>query len=209
MRQEEYIRLMGFRQREPSKRQLLLAFIGLSFLALLAAVAVMLITIDVRSDLLSASINPYFIGKIIFCLFIAMASILILYTALQPGGRPLWFLLVVPLALLTGAAIWNLISTPIDHWVDLIFNPRARFCVLYISMLAIPTFIIMAYAVRLFQPQNARKVGALVGLVAGAIGAFAYSFHCVNDYPIFLLLSYVPSVALISWIGSKIGPVLV
>jgi hypothetical protein len=49
---------------------------------------------------------------------------------------------------------------------------------------------------------------SIAGLVAGALGATAYAFNCADDSLPFIAIWYRGSIALCTFIGSKLGPKL-
>jgi len=55
-------------------------------------------------------------------------------------------------------------------------------------------------------PTNLRRAGAIAGLVAGALGATAYAFHCPDDSVPFIAIWYGTLVALCGAIGAMLGP---
>jgi len=55
-------------------------------------------------------------------------------------------------------------------------------------------------------PTNLKRTGAIAGLVAGALGAMAYAFHCPDDFLPFLAFWYGGLIALCAFIGAKFGP---
>ncbi|MBI1273740.1 MAG: DUF1109 family protein [Alphaproteobacteria bacterium] len=208
MRHEEYIKLTIGNDTPMTRRECQLAFIGLAFLALLATCVVMLVTIGLRPDIGAAVMDAPAIGKVVFCLFLAAACTLMLYCAIQPEGKVVWYLLLVPFALLLAGAGVNMAMTDSSTWFGLIFDGRGKFCLLYINLLAIPAFIILTQAVRLFSPANLRRAGMLTGLAAGTIGAVAFGMRCMHDYPLWIAVFYMPAIAITGWVGRKIGPVL-
>jgi uncharacterized membrane protein YfcA len=51
-----------------------------------------------------------------------------------------------------------------------------------------------------------KRTGAMAGLVAGALGATAYAFHCGDDSIPFIAIWYGAMVALCAFIGALLGP---
>jgi hypothetical protein len=55
-------------------------------------------------------------------------------------------------------------------------------------------------------PTDLKRAGAIAGLVAGALGATAYAFHCLDDSIPFIAVWYGAMVALCASIGAFLGP---
>ncbi len=54
-------------------------------------------------------------------------------------------------------------------------------------------------------PRSPAMAGATAGLLAGALAAALYATHCPDDSPLFVLLWYVPSIALVALAGAAVG----
>jgi len=67
-------------------------------------------------------------------------------------------------------------------------------------------FAALIWALRKGAPVNLKRTGAIAGLVAGALGAAVYAFHCSDDSLPFIAVWYGAMIALCAWIGSKLGP---
>jgi hypothetical protein len=70
---------------------------------------------------------------------------------------------------------------------------------------AVP-FAILIAAARQGAPTNLTRTGALAGLVAGALGAVAYAFHCPDDFLPFIALWHGGGIAFCAAVGAVLGP---
>jgi hypothetical protein len=61
-------------------------------------------------------------------------------------------------------------------------------------------------ALRTFAPTRPAWAGAVAGLVAGALGAFAYAFHCPEMAPPFLAVWYSLGMLIPAAAGALLGP---
>ena len=77
---------------------------------------------------------------------------------------------------------------------------------LCIPLFATVPFILLIWALRKGAPTNLKRTGAIAGLVAGALGAMAYAFHCPDDFLPFLAIWYGGLIALCAFVGSRLGP---
>jgi hypothetical protein len=48
-------------------------------------------------------------------------------------------------------------------------------------------------------------MGAVGGLLAGALGATVFAMHCTNDSPLFVAIWYVLAIGLMSLFGLVVG----
>lgn len=81
-------------------------------------------------------------------------------------------------------------------------------CAKIIGMLAVAPFLCMTFAMRRGAPASPRAAGAMIGLMAGAIAAFAYTLSCPIDDTLAALSAHAVSVVLISAVGAALGPAL-
>ena len=72
--------------------------------------------------------------------------------------------------------------------------------------IAIVPFAVIIWALRQTAPTDLVRTGALGGLVAGAVSATAYAFHCVDDSLPFVALWYGGTIALCTLAGATLGP---
>ena len=79
-------------------------------------------------------------------------------------------------------------------------------CLLSIPVMAIVPFAVIVWAVRNAAPTNLLRTGALAGLVAGGIGAMAYSLHCPNDSLPFVAFWYGGAIVFCALAGAALGP---
>ncbi len=61
-------------------------------------------------------------------------------------------------------------------------------------------------AMRSGTPTRLAGAGAVAGLLAGAIGALAYTVACLNDGATFVALWYSAAIAVVTIGGALIGP---
>ncbi|MEO0428433.1 MAG: NrsF family protein [Pseudomonadota bacterium] len=79
-------------------------------------------------------------------------------------------------------------------------------CAEIIGILAIAPFLWLSIAMRRGAPASPRAAGAMIGLIAGAIGALAYTFSCPIEDSLAALSAHSLSVLLVSALGAAVGP---
>lgn len=76
----------------------------------------------------------------------------------------------------------------------------------WIPLFAVAPFTCLIWFAREGAPTDLTSTGAVVGLVAGALGASAYVFHSIDDPISCIAVSYGAMVALCSLAGAFLGP---
>jgi hypothetical protein len=90
----------------------------------------------------------------------------------------------------------------------MLFGMNWMTCLLCIPLFAVLPFIALVWFLRNGAPTNLRLTGAITGLLAGALGATAYAFHCPDDSVPFIAFWYASMVGFCSLIGALLGPKL-
>jgi len=79
-------------------------------------------------------------------------------------------------------------------------------CPWRIAAFSAPVFIAALWAMKGLAPTRLRLAGAAAGLLAGAAGAFVYTFHCPELAAPFLGVWYVLGMLIPTAVGALIGP---
>lgn len=176
---------------------------------LAVAVALMLGVLDgVRPDLVADVTEPMLWVKFIFVTWVALGALLGAARLARPGvelGRAPAALVVALIAMWALAAIAFVRSDPSQQH-ELVFGATWERCPAYIAMLALPVFVGALWAIRGMAPTRLRLAGAAAGLLAGAVGACVYAFHCAEFAAPFLAVWYVLGMLVLVPIGAWIGP---
>lgn len=175
-----------------------------------AAFCVMLGTVGVRADLADASHLFVVALKLVFPITLIALGALLLSKLVRPGqeGRKLFRLLLLPFLVVAIAAAVALVSETPMVWGRMIFGMNWAMCLLCIPLFAVVPFVALIWFLRKGAPTELRRTGAIAGLVAGALGATAYAFHCPDDSIPFIAIWYGAMVALCGFVGSLLGPKL-
>ena len=86
--------------------------------------------------------------------------------------------LAVPVAVMWLLAAIALAGADAPHRAALVLGRTWSACPFNIAVLAAPVFVAALWGLKGFAPTRLRLAGAAAGLVAGAAGAFVYTFHC-------------------------------
>jgi hypothetical protein len=149
----------------------------------------------------------FLVFKIVFGISITVLGTHYLSKHVRPGGEMHSRVLLTGLpflAVLLLAAV-NLISSPASHWQDMAVGGHWLECLIAIPVIAVLPFAVIMWVVRKAAPTDLARTGALAGLVAGSVGAIAYSLHCTGDSILFVALWYSGTIGLCTIAGGLIG----
>jgi hypothetical protein len=172
-----------------------------------AAFCVMLSTVGLRTD--GGGVHPWFLAlKLLFMMILVGAGTALLAKLIRPGqdGRRLYLAIFLVFVAIGLAGVVALAVQPSAAWGRMIMGTQWAMCALCIPLFATVPFAALIWALRWGAPTNLRRAGAVAGLVAGALGAVAYAFHCPDDSIPFIALWYGAMVALCAGIGAILGP---
>ena len=169
---------------------------------------VMLMTVGLRDDMMGKPHAVSLALKLLFVLSLIGVGTALLIKLNRPGqdGKGLFKLTFVPFLAAGLAAIVALAVQPSADWGPMCFGTHWVACLFCIPFFAIGPFAALIWALRKGAPTNLRRTGAIAGLVAGALGAAAYAFHCPDDSIPFVAIWYGAMLGFCAWIGAKLGP---
>ncbi len=174
----------------------------------LGAMILMAILLGVRPDLVAALSDPMFWVKLGFVTVLAIFCVPANLRLARPGarlGRVRWGM-AAPVLLIWLLAVLVLAQAPQEARPALIWGRTWSACPLNISILSVPAFVMLMWAMKGLAPTAPRTAGAAVGLLAGAIGAMAYTLHCPEMAAPFLAIWYVIGVMVPTVLGAILGP---
>jgi hypothetical protein len=171
-----------------------------------AAFCLMLSTVGLRSGL---TFNLNFLAfKLLFTLSLLGIGTLLLARLARPGQSrrrlsTLTFLPFLVIALVGAVALG--FENPM-RWGRMLLGMNWVTCLFCIPLFAAIPFVALIWFLRKGAPTDLKRTGAIVGLVAGALGATAYAFHCPDDSIPFIALWYGAMVAFCAFVGALLGP---
>jgi hypothetical protein len=113
---------------------------------------------------------------------------------------------VLPLVAMLVLAIWVWHGAAVPERSALLFGQTWQVCSISIASLAMPVFVAVFWALRQLAPTQLRLAGASAGLLAGALGALVYAFHCPELAAPFLLVWNGLGMLLPTALGAALGP---
>ncbi len=173
-----------------------------------AAFCLMLGTVGLRSDVSAGILSGYIAVRLIFSLILIGAGTVLLTKLIRPGqdGRKSYAVILASFVALGVAGTGALMIQRSAAWGHMVMGTDWVMCVLCIPFFATVPFIALIWTLRQGAPTNLRRAGAVAGLVAGALGAVAYAFHCPDDSIPFIALWYGVMVGMCALIGAALGP---
>ena len=173
----------------------------------LAALCLMLATVGLRPGG-GWFLSGYLVLKLVFMLILIGAGAALLAKLVSPGQdarKPYTIILLAFLAIGSAGVCALALGPPVAR-DQMMMGSQWATCALCIPLFAIVPFSALIWALRRGAPTNLRRTGAVAGLVAGALGAVAYAFHCPDDSIPFIALWYGGMVALCALLGAMLGP---
>ena len=173
-----------------------------------AAFCLMLTTVGLRSQVTDKLHPGYLALKLFFTISLVGLGAMLLVRLMRPGqgGRKQFGLALLPFLMVAGAGIIALAFGEPMAWGRMLFGMHWVTCLLCIPLFAVVPFAALIWALRRGAPTNLTRTGAIAGLVAGALGATAYAFHCPDDSVPFIAIWYGTLVAFCGVIGAILGP---
>ena len=111
---------------------------------------------------------------------------------------------VVALMLLLGAGA--LLAVPGGERMDALMGHSWFACPASVLALSLPTLAGTFWALRGLAPTRLRRAGFADGVLAGAVGAFAYALSCDELAPSFVAVWYTAGIGAAGVLGALLGP---
>lgn len=169
-----------------------------------ASLLVVLAVIGARADLPAIAGSWIFLFKVTAMLLLAGGGLRLVRAAATPGLVP------DPVSALAPAVLFLALSALLDRSGLPLAGARpplsAVLCLGGIALASLPALGVTLLAMRRGIPTRLGQAGLCAGLLAGAIGALAYTLACVNDGAAFVALWYPLAVLAVAGLGAVVGP---
>ena len=173
-----------------------------------AAICVMLGIFGMPTDALAADYFALKAVALAFTLGLVGAGASFLVRCARPGDagrKPLVVIGLVFFAVLS-AGLFALAVTHPSAWGGMVMGPHWAACLICIPLFAAAPFASLVWALRRGAPTNLVRTGAVMGLVAGALGAGVFAFHHPTGSIPFILIWYGGPIVLCALVGAILGP---
>jgi hypothetical protein len=175
---------------------------------LAGALLLMALGLGVRPDLAHAATLPLFWFKTLFALSMSLLGVLVSSRLARPGiALRRWPLaLAIPVLIVWVVAIAAMLQVAPDQRLPLLLGATWKVCTLLITVLSIPSFIALMWAMQGLAPTRPRSAGAAAGLLSGSLAALVYCLHCQELAAPFIGTWYLLGMLIPAAAGALIGP---
>lgn len=208
MKTDDFIGMLASGVTRVDKHALAKRFTVTVLVGLVAATLLVMIILGVRPDLATVAATPIFWAKIAFPLSLMIGALSVVTRLARPGVTPGSGKLLIGAAV---AAVWAgtlyvLMTAAPDTRVAIILGKTWRVCAMNITLLSIPGFFAVFWALRGLAPTRLTLTGACGGLLASAMATIAYCLHCPEMEVPFWGAWYMLGMLVPTAIGALLGP---
>lgn len=208
MKTDDFISMLASGVTPVDRHALAKRFVVAVLVGLVTATLLVMIVLGVRPDLATVAATPIFWAKIAFPLSMMIGALSVVMRLARPGMTPGSgkLLIVAAIAAVWAGALYVLVAVAPDTRVAVILGKTWRVCALNITLLSIPGFIAVFWALRGLAPTRLKLAGACGGLLAGAMATLAYCLHCPEMEVPFWGVWYLLGMLVPTAIGALLGP---
>ena len=180
-------------------------------LALLAAapvsLAMFMMGLGVRPDVMAAMHNPFFDLKFAVTLALAISAIAVSLHLSRPEAslRGWGWLLLIPAGLLVAGMSGEMMMPQRLPMMTRLVGSNSRGCMTAIPLMSLPLLAAALIGLRHGAPARPAVTGAIAGLLSAGLAATLYASHCTDDSPLFVATWYSIATALVTAIGALAG----
>ncbi|MDM9626884.1 DUF1109 domain-containing protein [Rhizobium sp. S152] len=169
--------------------------------------ALLLSTLGMRHDMMSALETIRVLFKIGFSLLLAATACGLVYRIGRPGVGMTTsaLLLLAPLVLLLAGVAIELSVLPSGLWEANMMGRSAGYCVVFIPLLSLAPLAALFLALKNGAPERPALAGAAAGLAASSLAAALYAWHCADDSPLFVATWYGIAITVVTVVGAALG----
>jgi hypothetical protein len=176
-------------------------------IALPVSAAMLLTTLGIRPDVMTAMHNPFFDLKFVVTLALAVPAIAISLHLSRPEAslrnRAWWLLL--PVGILGLGISGEMMMPQRLPMMTRLIGSNSRVCLTAIPAVSLPLLAAALFGLRHGAPARPALAGALAGLLSAGLAATLYAAHCNDDSPLFVATWYTLATALVTAIGALAG----
>jgi hypothetical protein len=188
--------------RKPISVTLVLAFV----LGGAVSLVLFLVELGVRADIELALATWRFdlkVGMVLAALVLAFGLCLECARP-DPSGHLMRRLLPLAMVVIIAVAV-ELVTVPKVTWGTRLVGTNSLICLSAIPLLSIAPLAAVLTILRRAAPASPALAGAAAGLLAAALGATLYAFHCFDDSPLFVVTWYSLAAIPIVLAGAILG----
>jgi len=175
----------------------------------IVSVAIMVLWLGVRADLMDAMRTGPFWMKFAYALSVAILGFGLIDRLARPEGEGGLFgpMILAPLAVMTALAIYQLAGAPEELRMKMMLGATYQVCARNIVIVSTPIFFGLFWSLRSLAPSRLTLAGGAAGVLAGAVGTFIYALHCNESAMPFVAIWYTLGIAAVGALGALLGRV--
>jgi hypothetical protein len=180
-------------------------------MALLAAapisLAIFMMRLGVRPDVMTAMHNPFFDLKFVVTLALALSAIVVgLHLSRPEASLKGWaWLLLIPAGIIAAGIASEMMMPQRLPMMARLVGSNSRICMTSIPLLSLPLLAAALIGLRHGAPARPALAGALAGLISAGLAATLYAAHCTDDSPLFVVTWYPIATAMVVAVGALVG----
>jgi len=205
MKTQELVELLARRAGPVAPRVVQRRLAGAALGGLAAASIIIIAGLGVNPQL--GAMGAPLVQKLTFFGALALAAGWLTDRASRPGApsaAAVASVIGIVLAM-AGLAFMTLLNAPAGQAGSLLLGSSWSTCPWRIALLSVPALGLLLAAIRTLAPPSGRVAGFAAGLLAGAVGALAYSLYCTETSPAFVLVWYSCGALLSAVAGAALG----
>ena len=171
------------------------------------SIAMFVMGLGVRPDVMTAMHNPFFDLKFVITLAMAISAIVVgLHLSRPEASFSGWaWLLLIPVGIvLIGIGSEMMMPQRLPMMTRLI-GSNSRVCMTAIPLMSLPLLAGALIGLRHGAPTRPALEGAIAGLISAGLAATLYAAHCTDDSPLFVATWYSIATALVVAVGALAG----
>ncbi|MGA2053978.1 MAG: DUF1109 domain-containing protein [Bradyrhizobium sp.] len=206
METEQLIRMLAADNPHRARPVGLILMFGL-LAAAPVSVAMFMMALGVRPDVMTAMHNPFFDLKFVITLALAISAIAVsLHLSRPEASLKGWgWLLLIPVGIIAAGIASEMMMPQRLPMMTRLIGSNSRVCMTAIPLLSLPLLAGALVGLRHGAPARPALAGALAGLVSAGLAATLYASHCTDDSPLFVAAWYPIATAVVTAVGALIG----
>jgi hypothetical protein len=171
------------------------------------SVAMFMMELGVRPDVMTAMHNPFFDLKFVITLALAVSAIVVgLHLSRPEASLKGWgWLLLIPIGIIAAGIGSEMMMPQRLPMMTRLIGSNSRVCMTAIPLLSLPLLAGALIGLRHGAPARPAQAGAIAGLISAGLAATLYASHCTDDSPLFVATWYPIATAMVTAVGALIG----
>ena len=180
-------------------------------LTLLAAMpislAIFMMGLGVRPDVMTAMHNPFFDLKFVVTLALAASAMVVCLHLSRPEAslKGWWWLLLIPAGILAAGIASEMMLPQRLPMMTRLIGSNSRICMTAIPIMSLPILVGALIGLRHGATARPAIAGAVAGLASAGLAATLYASHCTDDSPLFVATWYPIATAFVVALGALAG----